>query len=82
MPYRASAEADRLTRAVEARQLQFSRYDALQNCRLLRANLEDLVAAREPMDRCLTGHDHSENLGQVDASIGDIRATLIANCRR
>ena len=25
----------------------------------------DMVKAREPMDRCITGHDHGENLGQI-----------------
>ena len=78
----ALADADHRTRAVQLRQLQFTRYDAVQNCRLLRANLEDLIAAREPMEHCLTGRDHNENVGQMDASIEEIRAALIANCRR
>ena len=51
------------------------------NCRLLRQNLDDMLKARDPMDfACITGHDHDENLGQIDASIGDIRAALAQKC--
>jgi hypothetical protein len=39
-----------------------------------------MVKAREPMDRCITGHDHGENLAQMDESIGDIRAVLASKC--
>jgi hypothetical protein len=34
------------------------------------------------MDRCITGHDHGENLAQMDDSIGDIRAVLADKCRK
>jgi hypothetical protein len=78
----ALADANHLVRAVQARQAMFAPNDPLQNCRLLRANLDDMIGARDPMNRCLTGHDQSENVGQMDASIEDIRAVLIANCRR
>jgi hypothetical protein len=50
-------------------------------CRLLRQNLDDMVRARGPMDRCVTGHDRGENVAQIDASIGDIRDVLARNCR-
>lgn len=75
-------EANRLMRAVQERQMQFSRLDPAENCRLLRDNLDDLGAAREPLDRCLTGDDHTKSLGQIDAAIARIRAQLIGNCRR
>jgi hypothetical protein len=29
----------------------------------------------------LTGHDHGENIGQMDASIGDIKFVLDTRCR-
>jgi hypothetical protein len=47
---------------------------------LLKQNLADMVKAREPMDRCLTGHEHGETIGQMDDSIGDIRAVLASKC--
>jgi hypothetical protein len=75
-------DANRLMRAVEARQMQFSRVDPAGNCRLLRDNLDDLTAARDPLDRCLTGDEHTRSLGQIDAAIEQIRAQLIGNCRR
>jgi len=74
--------ANRLMRGVQERQMQFSRYDSAENCRLLRDNLDDLIAARDPLDRCLTGDEHTRSLGQVDAAIAQIRAQLIGNCRR
>ena len=46
----------------------------------LRNLVDTRVKAREPMDRCITGHDHGENLGQMDASIEDIRAVLADKC--
>jgi hypothetical protein len=75
-------DANRLMRNVQARQMQFSRYDPAGNCGLLRDNLDDLVAAREPLDRCLTGDEHTRSLGQIDAAIAQIRAQLIGNCQR
>jgi hypothetical protein len=74
-------DANRLMRAVQERQMQFSRFDPAGNCRLLRDNLDDLRAARDPLDRCLTGDEHTKSLGQIDAAIEQIRAQLIGNCR-
>ena len=62
--------------------MQFSRFDPAENCRLLRDNLDDLTAARGPLDRCLTGDEHTRSLGQIDAAIAQIRAQLVGNCRR
>jgi hypothetical protein len=75
-------DANRLMRAVQARQMQFSRFDPAENCRLLRDNLDDLTAARDPLDRCLSGDEHTRSLGQIDAAIEQVRAQLIGNCRR
>ena len=74
------AMANGLISAIAAREKQFIKGDLARNCALLRQNLVDLVKAREPMDRCVTGHDHGENLGQMDASIEDIRAVLADKC--
>ncbi|HWD57011.1 MAG TPA: hypothetical protein VG308_01940 [Stellaceae bacterium] len=74
------AMANRLVTAIAAREKQFVKGDLARNCALLRQNLVDLVKAREPMDRCITGHDHGENLGQIDASIEDVRAVLAEKC--
>jgi hypothetical protein len=75
-------DANRLMRAVQERQMQFSRFDPAENCRLLRDNLDDLGAARDPLDRCLIGDERAKSLDQVDAAIEQIRAQLIGNCRR
>ncbi|HEX3882061.1 MAG TPA: hypothetical protein VHW66_05335 [Stellaceae bacterium] len=75
-------DADRLMRTVQERQMQFSRYDPRENCRLMRANLDDLATARAPMDRCLTAAVHDGSIGQIDAAIEQVRAQLISNCRR
>lgn len=71
-----------LINAIQAREKRFVRGDMVNNCRLLEQNLADMVRAREPMDRCLVGHEHGETIAQLDASIGDIRAALAGNCRR
>jgi len=49
-------------------------------CALLRRNLPEMIEARDIMDRCLTGHAHSENVGQMDVSIDDIRYALAVRC--
>jgi len=72
--------ANALINRIAAREQQFVAGDLAKNCVLLRQNLVDMVKARAPMDRCMTGHDHSENLGQMDDSIGDIRAVLADKC--
>lgn len=74
------AVANALVTGIAAREKQFVKDDLRRNCALLRRNLVDLVKAREPMDRCVTGHDHGENLGQMDASIEDVRAVLADKC--
>jgi hypothetical protein len=74
------AAANALINGIAAREKQFVKGDLAKNCALLRQNLVDVVKAREPMDRCLTGHDHDENIGQMDDSIGDIRAVLADKC--
>lgn len=70
------AEADRLIHGVRLREnsVQHGGWQGL--CRLLRQNLRDMSKARRLMNPCLTGHDQGENIGQIDASIGDIRYVL------
>jgi hypothetical protein len=76
------AMANGLIEAIAAREKQFVVGDVARNCRLMQQNLVDLIKARDPMDRCITGHDHGENLGQIDDSIGDIRALLADKCQK
>ena len=75
------AMADRLVHGIRLREQQMRRDDILGACRLLRQNLDDMVKARGPMARCMTGHDRGENVAQIDASIGDIRDVLAQRCR-
>jgi hypothetical protein len=37
--------------------------------------------ARRLMNPCLTGHDQGENIGQMNASIRDIKYVLDTKCR-
>jgi len=76
------AAANALITGIAARERQFVPGNLTKNCGLLKQNLTDLIKAREPMDRCMSGHDHTENIGQMDASIGDIRAVLADKCRK
>lgn len=71
-----------LINAIQAREKRFVRGDMINNCRLLQQNLADMVRAREPMDRCLVGHEHGETIAQLDDSISDIRAALAGNCQK
>ena len=74
------ALADQLVHGVRLRENSVKPGDYAGLCRLLRQNLQDMSRAREPMARCLTGHDLGENVGQMDASIGDIRYVLGRHC--
>ena len=75
------AMADQLVHGVRLRENSVQQGDFVGLCRLLRRNLEDMVKARDPMARCMTGHDHGENVAQMDASIGDIRYVLARHCQ-
>ena len=70
------AEADRLIHGVRLRENSVQQGDWQGLCRLLQQNLRDMSTARQLMNPCLTGHDHGENIGQMDASIGDIKYVL------
>ena len=76
------ASANALILAIAAREKQFVPDNLEKNCRLLRQNLADLVRARAPLARCLTGYDLSENVGRMDGSIGDIRTVLADKCQK
>ena len=76
------AIADQLVHAVRLRENSVRPGDFAGLCRLLRQNLQDMSRAREPMARCMTGHDRGENVAQMDASIGDIRTVLAKHCAR
>jgi hypothetical protein len=74
------AVADQLIHAVRLREHSVRPGDFTGMCRVLRQNLEDMTRAREPMARCMTGHDLGENVGQMDVSIDDIRFVLSKHC--
>jgi hypothetical protein len=75
------AEADRLIHGIRLRENSVQQGDWPRLRRLLRQNLRDMSQARRLMNPCLTGHDQGENIGQIDASIGDIRHVLETRCR-
>src|SRR5262245_45116694 len=74
------ALADRLVHGVRLREGSVQPGDYAGLCRLLRQNLQDMTRARDPMARCMTGHERGENVAQMDASIGDIRYVLSRHC--
>jgi hypothetical protein len=76
------AAANRLIEAIQARDKDFVTGDLATNCRLLRQNLIDMVKAREPMNRCLSGHEHGETVAQMGDSIADIRSAITRNCAK
>ena len=76
------AVADQLVHAVRLRENSVQPGDFAGLCRLLRQNLQDMSRAREPMARCMIGHDRGENVAQMDASIGDIRMVIAKHCGR
>lgn len=55
-------------------------YGASQVCSMLRANLSDMQEAAILMRRCMSGHALRENVGQMDASIEDVRAVVAKRC--
>jgi hypothetical protein len=75
------ARADELVHGIRLRENSVQQGDIPGLCRLLRQNLKDMSKARELMNRCMTGHERGENVGQMDASIGDIRYVLDNKCR-
>ena len=75
------AEADRLIHGIRLRENSVKQGDWAGLCRLLRQNHKDMSRARDLMNPCLTGHDQGENIGQIDASLGDIRYVLETRCR-
>ncbi len=72
--------ANRLIQGIAAREKRFVPGDLAKNCQLLKLNLTDMVKAREPLDRCLKGHEHGETVAQMDASSDDIRSVLAEKC--
>ncbi len=50
-------------------------------CDVLRANLRDMREATAIMKRCMTGHALRENVGQMEASMEDVEAVVVARCR-
>jgi hypothetical protein len=74
------AVAGRLVDGIAKRENSVKPGDVAGLCHLLRRNLPEMITSRNAMDRCLTGHDHGENVGQMDASIDDIRYVLRTKC--
>jgi hypothetical protein len=79
------AVADQLIGGIRQRETRLNaaigRNDTTAACGFLRENARDMAGARERMYRCMTGFEQRENIGQIDASLGDIRAVLAARCK-
>jgi hypothetical protein len=79
--HRDLTEVDQLIHGIRLRENSVQQGDSQGLCRLLQRNLRDMSKARQLMNPCLTGHDHGENIGQMDASIGNIQYVLDTRCR-
>lgn len=66
--------------AVRLRENSVQAGDYVGLCRVLRQNLQDMTRARDPMARCMTGHERGENVGQMDVSMEDIRVVIGKHC--
>jgi hypothetical protein len=75
------AEADALVSAVQDRDKQFTADDDARNCTLMRRNRVEMIVATRAIQRCLTGRDRDENVGQMEASLADIDEVLARKCR-
>ena len=74
------ATAHQRIHAVRLRENTVQQGDDVGLCRVLRQNLQDMTQARDPMARCMTGHERGENVGQMDVSIQDIRFVISKHC--
>jgi hypothetical protein len=75
------ARANQLINDIDARQNSVKSGDMAGLCALLRRNRTDMTEATRIMDRCFTGHEHRENVGQMAASLGDINTVLARRCK-
>ncbi|HMN72233.1 MAG TPA: hypothetical protein PKA55_10240 [Rhodoblastus sp.] len=50
-------------------------------CDILRTNLRDMRETTDIMRRCMTGRALSENAGQMEASMEDVRTVIAKRCR-
>ena len=78
---RQLANSVQLITAIKGREKRFAPGNMTKNCELLQQNLTDMVKAREPMDRCLTGREKDDAIGQLDASIKDMKAFYAGSCQ-
>ena len=76
---------DQLTGAVRQREPPLGHAiranDTVAACRMSRENARDMSAARERMNRCMTGFEQRENIGQMDVSLYDIRNVIASHCK-
>lgn len=73
--------AHRLIQDVSARDRKGKEANAARICATLKRNRTDMAAAAEILDRCLTGHERGENVGQLRASVADVDAVMARHCR-
>jgi hypothetical protein len=76
------AMAGRLEERIAQRENGAKPGDIMGLCRLLLKNLPEMITARNAMDRCLTGDEHSAKVGHMDASIKNIRYAIRTRCSR
>lgn len=73
--------AARLIDAVAARDRAGPIRDTARLCAALRLNRRDMAGAADILNRCLTGHERGENVGQLRASVADVDAAIARRCR-
>lgn len=55
-------------------------YAPAEICGVLRANLRDMRESTEIMKRCMAGRSLRENVGQMEASMEDVRTVVAGRC--
>jgi hypothetical protein len=51
-----------------------------QKCATYRTNAEVVTKAREVFDRCSTGPDREQDIGQMDGVLSEVRSALATTC--
>ena len=77
----ALARANTLVGAVAQRDRGSRPAGTAAICNVLRLNRRDMREAADHMQRCMTGHERGENVGQLMASVEDVDAVLARRCR-
>ncbi len=55
--------------------------DTAKRCEIWRLNAKEMFDAATILDRCLTGHERTENVAHLRVSVGEVGALIAQRCR-